>query len=63
MQRYTNTVPSPVGAVPLMGTTMTPEREREIARVAALRSMQDFGLEPCESNLARYYRLVREALA
>lgn len=63
MQRYTNIIPSPMGAVSLVGATMTPEREREIARVAALCDMPSFGLKPCDSNLARYYQLVREALA
>ena len=63
MQRYTNVIPSPMGAVPLVGATMTPEREREIARATALRNMPSFGLEPCEGNLARYYQLVGEALA
>lgn len=63
MQRYTTLIASPVGAVALMGSTMSPEREREIERDSALQDMPRFGLEPCERNLARYHALVREALA
>lgn len=63
MQRYTTLIPSPMDVVPIVGATMSPEREREIARAAALQDMPRFGLEPCERNLARYHALVREALA
>lgn len=62
MDRYIALVLSPVGRVPFIGGTMTPEREKEVTRAAAFRSMPSFGLEPVEENLSRYYQLVREAL-
>ena len=39
------------------------EREKEIAKAVALHSMPAFGLEPTETNLPRYYQLIREVLA
>lgn len=62
MERYYATVQTPVGRVPFLGSTMTPEREREIAKAAALRRMPEFGLEPCEANLPVYYQMVRDLL-
>lgn len=60
--RYTVNIISPVGLVPYHGNTMTNEREREVARAAALRNMHKLGLEPCEDNIPEYYRRVKEAL-
>ena len=62
MKRYVATIPTPVGRVPLLGATMTDEREREVAVAAALRSMPRFGLEPTVDNLPAYYVKVREVL-
>lgn len=63
MKFYVPMVPTPMGHVPFMGSTMSPEREKEITRAAALRSMPRFGLEPSEDNLDEYFRRVREVLA
>lgn len=60
MTRY---APIILGIAPLIGSTMTPEREREIATTAALRDMPRLGLEPDARNLAAYFRMVREVLA
>lgn len=49
--------------LPYIGSTMTDDREKEIARSSALRNMHKFGLEPCEANLPEYFRTVREVLA
>ena len=62
MEQYFALIPTPVGPVPLLGATMTDEREREIAVAAALRSMPRFGLEPTVDNLPAYYAKVREVL-
>lgn len=59
---YCPVVLTPVGRVPLIGCTMTDEREREVARTCALRDMPRWGLEPVEENLAAYFAMVREAL-
>lgn len=63
MERYTVTIQTPLGRVPFIGATMTPEREREITRSAALRNMHKLGLSPHEENLSEYYRRVRKLLA
>ncbi len=63
MERYAAMIQTPIGNVPFIGVTMTPEREREITRSAALRNMHKFGLEPREENLSEYFRRVREVLA
>ena len=63
MEQYIAIMDSPVGPVPFLGATMTPEREREVQTAAALRSMPTFGLEPVEANLVLYYQLVRKMLA
>lgn len=63
MERYTATIQKPIGRVPFIGATMTPEREREITRSAALRNMHKLGLAPCDENLPEYFRRVREVLA
>lgn len=62
MKRYYANVQIPMGRIPFLGSTMTPEREREIARASALRHMPDFGLEPCGANLPVYYQMVRDLL-
>lgn len=51
-----------IGRVPLLGVTMTDEREREITVAAALRSMPRFGFEPSVENLPAYFAKVREVL-
>ena len=63
MTRYAPIIQTPLGIAPLIGSTMTPEREREIATAAALRDMPRLGLEPDVRNLAAYFRMVREVLA
>lgn len=62
MERYIATIQTPLQRVPFIGSTMSPEREREITRAAALRNMHKFGLEPCEENLGKYFRRAREEL-
>jgi hypothetical protein len=61
--QFTVNVTLRVGPVPYIGCTMTDDREKEIARTAALRNMHKFGLEPCEANLPEYFRRAREAMA
>ena len=63
MERYALVLQTPLGAAPLIGATMSPEREREVAKVNALRNMPAFGLEPVEANLGKYYDMVWEVLA
>ena len=62
MTRYIAMVQTPVGRVPMIGATMSPEREREVQREAALHSMVSFGLEPSEDNIPEYFRIIREVL-
>ena len=50
------------GAIPVVGRTMTDEREREIVRSSALRNMHKYGLESKDENLPEYFRRVREEL-
>lgn len=63
MERHYAIISTPVGRVPFLGATMSPEREKELQTAVALRSMPSFGLEPVKSNLTRYYQLVQEVLA
>ena len=63
MTRYIPAILTPVGAVALLGSTMTPEREREVAKAAALRDMPRMGLEPSVNNLEKYFAMVREVLS
>lgn len=51
-----------LGPIPLLGATMTDEKERKIARAAALRDMPRWGLEAIPENLPRYFAMIREAL-
>ena len=62
MKQYVALISTPIGRVPLLGVTMTDEREREITVADALRSMPRFGFEPSVENLPAYFAKVREVL-